>query len=89
MNIFFDCVDNINGGKNMNYEKVPSIITGKDLDYLSDMFNWNYGAYKNTFNAINEVNNEKIKDVLIRASDMFFNNMNVVINILNNGVNNE
>lgn len=73
----------------MNYEKVPNIITGKDLDYLSDMFNWNYTTYKNTFNAINEVNNEEIKDVLTRASDMFYNNMNVVLNILNSGVNNE
>ena len=73
----------------MNYEKVPNIITGKDLDYLSDIFNWNYTAYKNTFNAINEVNNEEIKDVLTRASDMFYNNMNVVLNILSSGVNNE
>jgi heme oxygenase len=73
----------------MNYKKVPNIITGKDLDYLSDMFNWNYTAYKNTFNAINEVNNEEIKDVLTKASDMFYNNMNVVLNILNSGVNNE
>ena len=39
----------------MNYEKVPNIITGKDLDYLSDMFNWNYGALKSNLNAINEV----------------------------------
>lgn len=23
------------------YTKVPDIITGKDLDYLSDMFEWN------------------------------------------------
>ena len=28
-----------------NYNEVPNIISGKDLDYLSDIFNWNYGAY--------------------------------------------
>ena len=28
----------------MNYNQVPSIITGKDLDYLSDIFEWNYGC---------------------------------------------
>ena len=72
----------------MNYEKVPSIITGKDLDYLSDMFNWNYGAYKNTFNASNQVNDEEIKEMLTKASEMFYNNMNVVLNILDNEVNN-
>lgn len=27
-----------------NYQKVPCIITGKDLDYLSDMFEWNMEA---------------------------------------------
>ena len=73
----------------MNYEKVPNIITGKDLDYLSDMFNWNYGAYKNTYNAIEDVNDKEIKEILTKASNMFYNNMNVVLNILSSGVNNE
>ena len=72
----------------MNYENVPKIITGKDLDYLSDMFNWHYGAYKNTVNEIDCVNDEEIKDILTRASDMFYNNMNSVLNILNDEVNN-
>lgn len=73
----------------MNYENVPSIITGKDLDYLSDMFNWNYGVYKNTINAMDNVIDVEIKNVLSKASEMFHGNMNVVLNILNNGVNNE
>ena len=73
----------------MNYTNVPNIITGKDLDYLSDMFNWNYGAYKNTFNAIDKVNDEEIRNILTRASEMFYRNMNNVLNILNSGVNNE
>ena len=72
----------------MNYENVPNIITGKDLDYLSDMFNWNYGAYKSTVNAIDKVSDEEIRSVLTKASNMFYGNMNVVINILNNEVNN-
>lgn len=73
---------------NKNYENVPNIITGKDLDYLSDMFNWNYGVYKSTFNAIEQVNDEEIKNILNRASEVFYGNMNVIINILNNEVNN-
>ena len=28
-----------------NYEVVPNIISCKDLDYLSDMFEWNYNAF--------------------------------------------
>ncbi len=32
---------------NGQYAEVPNnILTGKDLDYLSDMFQWNYGALK-------------------------------------------
>ena len=72
----------------MNYENVPKIITVKDLDYLSDMFNWNYNAYKHTFNEIDCVNDEEIKSILTRASDMFYGNMNNVLNILNDEVNN-
>ena len=73
----------------MNYESVPNIITVKDLDYLSDMFNWNYAAYKNAVNAIDNVTDEQIRIILAKATDMFYNNMNVVINILNDGVNND
>lgn len=72
----------------MNYNSVPKIITGKDLDYLSDMFNWNYGAYKNTVNAIDSVSDEEIKNMLNKAVDLFYNNMNNVLNILNDEVNN-
>ena len=42
----------------MNYNEVPDIITGKDLDYLSDMFNWNYVAYKCAYNAIDKITDE-------------------------------
>ena len=74
---------------NESYNKVPNIITGKDLDYLSDMFNWNYGVYKSTVNAIEKVNDDDIKDILTRSSEMFYENMNIVLNILNSEVNNE
>ena len=72
----------------MNYVNVPNIITGKDLDYLSDMFNWNYGAYKSTVNAIEKVNDEEIRNALTKASETFYSNMNVVLNVLNNEANN-
>lgn len=74
---------------NLNYTEVPNIISCKDLDYLSDMFAWNYGSYKSTFNATRSVNDEEIKNILTKASDMFYNNMNSVLRILNSGGNNE
>ena len=42
----------------MNYEQVPTIISNKDLDYLVDMFNWNYLAYKKMINSIDMIINE-------------------------------
>ena len=70
-----------------NYEKVPDIITGKDLDYLQDMFNWNYGAYKNTIDAINLIEDERIGKHLNKASKVFYNTMNDVLTILDGGLN--
>lgn len=63
----------------MNYEKVPNIITGKDLDYLSDMFNWNYGALKSNLNALNEVEDNEIKEILERSINIF---KDIIMNIL-------
>ena len=65
-----------------NYQEVPNIISGKDLDYLSDMFEWNYGVYKSTINSVKCINDEEIKQTLTRGSELFLNNMYQVLNIL-------
>ena len=70
---------------NLNYNEVPNMISGKDLDYLSDMFTWNYGAYKKVNNSIKSVNDEEIINVLQKASDMFLNNLNTTLEILEGG----
>ena len=67
---------------NQNYGQVPKIITGKDLDYLSDMFQWNYGALKSTNSMINEVENNEIKTLLNEGFDLFNNNLTQVLKIL-------
>ena len=72
-----------------NYTEVPNIISGKDLDYLSDMFNWNYIAYKKTVNFSNYVMDSEIKDMLSKTSNIFHGTMIKILNILNNGGNNE
>ena len=75
--------------ENKIYNEVPNIITGKDLDYLSDTFNWNYEAIKKMNVAINQVENEEIKVLLQRGYDLFKNNLNITMSILNEGGNNE
>ena len=76
--------------ENKIYNEVPNIITGKDLDYLSDMFNWNYEALKKMNVAVNQVNDEQIKKVLEKGYNIFKNNLNITLSILNEGgTNNE
>lgn len=65
-----------------NYNVVPNIITGKDLDYLSDMFNWNYGAYKCTYNSLENITDEEVKNMVERGITLFHTNMQNVLNIL-------
>ena len=64
------------------YNAVPNIISSKDLDYLSDMFNWNYGAYKSSLNASNSVTDESLSNLLLKASNIFHSNMSKVLNII-------
>ena len=65
-----------------NFNTVPNMTSCKDLDYLSDMFNWNYGAYKNSSNAINSVSDSEIKDMLSKASNVFQGNISRILNRL-------
>lgn len=68
------------------YNKVPNIITGKDLDYLSDMFEWNMEALKKTNDSIPKVEDEQIKAMLKKACGMFDTNLKVILGILEGGV---
>ncbi len=68
---------------NIQYMEVPSgILTGKDLDYLSDMFQWNYGAYKQMKNSVNQVGDQEIVSVMNKALTLFDQNLNIVLSIL-------
>lgn len=74
---------------NIQYMEVPSnILTGKDLDYLSDMFEWNYGAYKKLKNSVGQVSNQEIITIMEKAITVFNQNLNMVLSILG-GVSNE
>lgn len=64
------------------YQEVPNIITGKDLDYLSDMFEWNTLALKQFNESILKVNDERIKKLLKKACGMFDTNLKIIISIL-------
>ena len=66
------CVDNV----------VPNIISGKDLDYLSDMFNWNYTGYKELYNTLENISDNEVKTMISRVSEVLYNNMTNILNVL-------
>ena len=63
-------------------EQAPTMITSKDLDYISDMFEWNYIAYKKINSFINDITDTDIKDKLTNSSLLFKNNLDELLNIL-------
>ena len=65
-----------------NYEEVPTIITGKDLDYLSDIFNWNFSACKLANHFANEAVDEEIKNFIKKVAQVHEQHAIAVINIL-------
>ena len=75
--------------ENKIYTEVPNILTSKDLDYLSDMFNWNYEAIKKTNVAVNHVEDEQIKEIIQRGYNLFKNNLNIILSLINEGGSNE
>ena len=66
----------------MKYKEVPNIITGKDLDYLSDMFNWNYNAFKCVYNVLDKIENDNIKQLMIDSKNLFKDSINEVLSII-------
>lgn len=64
------------------YKKVPDIITGKDLSYLTDIFNWNYYGYKMIEEALNNVEDKNINSLLKECSNEFYNSLNTILDIL-------
>ena len=65
-----------------NYEEVPTIISGKDLDYLSDIYDWNFNACKLANHFEKEVQDEEIKALLEKIADMHKEHAKAILNIL-------
>lgn len=63
-------------------DTIPDIITKVDMNYIKDMFNNNYLAYKEIINIMNKVEDEEIKEIMDITSTMHYNHLNKIINIL-------
>ncbi|MDE5586982.1 MAG: hypothetical protein K2I72_01265 [Bacilli bacterium] len=65
-------------------ETVPKMISTKDLSYLSDMFHWNFTAFKQLKHFANEVENEEIQELFQGLSEMHYQHMEWILSILRN-----
>lgn len=70
-----------------NYKEVPNILTGKDLDYLSDFFNWNHNAYKIGNHIYENIANKNFKGVIEKSNKLFKDSMDETLTILQGGLN--
>lgn len=66
-----------------NMNKVPVMLSCKDLDYISDMINWNVIACKKAYHYSQEVQNEQIKGMLQTVSARHRVHTEKLIQILN------
>lgn len=66
----------------MEKKKAPDILTNKDLDYLKDIFGWNYTLYKLGVNSIFLIENEEVIKLYKECNNFFYDNMNIIIDIL-------
>ena len=63
-------------------KQVPDMISTKDLDYLSDMFNWNFNASKVALHFSNEASDEDVKNIANEAAQMHSQICHKLIDIL-------
>ena len=64
------------------YDEVPTIISCKDLDYLTDMFNWNYEAVKFANSSYVNVSDSELKDLFVDIRNVHLNNLSIIIDLL-------
>ncbi len=75
--------------ENVERTKAPDIFTGKDLDYLKDMFGWNHTAFKMMNDSLKYVEDRKVEKVISDCSKLFLDNMEMILNIIKDGMKNE
>lgn len=63
-------------------DKVPQMISTKDLSYIADTLNWNLTISKKLYHFINEVNNQEILNELNKVKTMHHKHYNVILNLL-------
>ena len=67
--------------------KVPNMISTKDLAYLKDMFEWNFNTSKLAYHFSEETTNPIVKEIIIKVSRMHSDHARKIKTILMEGYN--
>lgn len=68
-------------------EKVPKMISTKDMAYISDMFNWNFIALKKLCDFSECVEDEETQEQFKELISMHEDNCKKLVEILDGGAN--
>ncbi len=66
-------------------EKIPNMISTKDLSYISDMFNWHLVAAKKYEYYLNQCEDQQCVKKLEELYDLHYSICNDLINLLESG----
>lgn len=61
---------------------IPTMISGKDLDYIKDMLNWNFIAAKKARHYLGHINDAEVSQILEQVNEMHKKHYNQLLNIL-------
>lgn len=67
--------------------KVPNMISTKDLSYLKDMYEWNFNASKLAYSFSSQVKSENVKEMIMKVCRMHSENCRKIKTILTEGYN--
>lgn len=69
--------------------KVPEIISGKDLMYIEDMLNWNFTTIKKINCYIDCISDKDVQDTLNNCTEMLKSHYASILKNLNLGGSND
>lgn len=63
-------------------EFVPDMISTKDLDYIADMFEWNFVLAKKLHHFANEAKDPEVKELFNNFKSVHKENCEILLSIL-------
>lgn len=66
-------------------DTVPMMISGKDLDYIKDMLNWNFIAAKKARHYLEHIQDSNVSTLISQVGNMHKQHYSTLLSILQQG----